>query len=74
MQEDSSGGGSDGGGGGGGGGGSNGGGLRPEVRVEIGVTHMQVKVPHVQSNASSKCPNIRVPMFGVQTEFYLCRR
>ncbi len=27
-----------------------------------------------KSNASSKCPNIQVPMFGVQTEFYLCRR
>ncbi len=27
-----------------------------------------------KSDASSECPNIRVPMFGIQTEFYLCRR
>ncbi len=51
MQEDISGGceGSDGGGGGGGGGGdSNGRGLmKPMVRLEIGVTRMQVRVPHI---------------------------
>jgi hypothetical protein len=28
-----------------------------------------------KSDASSECPNIRVPMFGVQTtEFYLCQK
>jgi hypothetical protein len=40
------GGGGGGGDGGGGGGGSDGGGLRTEVRVEIGVTHMKERVPH----------------------------
>ncbi len=43
--EESCGGGSD---GGGGSGGSNGGGLmKPMVRLEIGVTHMQVSVPRI---------------------------
>ena len=88
RQEDSSDGGGGGGGvggsdGGGGGGGSDGSGLRPEMRVEIGVTRMQVRAPHIhwqqffganKSDASSECPNIWVPMFGIQTEFYLCCR
>jgi hypothetical protein len=83
MQEDSnggggggggSGGGSDGGsgrgGGGGGGGGSNGGGVRPEVRVEIGVTRMQVRVPCIQIGeylAQSRAMHLaNVQIFGSQ--------
>ena len=56
--------------------------------MEIGVTRMQVRVPRKQigdtlaqsraMHASSECPNIWVPMFGVQTSknrvlsVYLC--
>ena len=43
--------------------------MKPMVRLEIGVTCMQVRVPriHIGDDVSSECSNIRVPMFGVQT-------
>jgi hypothetical protein len=69
--------------GGGGGGGSDGGGLRPMVRLEIEVTHMQVRVTRVQIGDNlAQCRAMRlanVQTFGSQclasirpkTEFYL---
>jgi hypothetical protein len=72
--------------GGGGGGGSDGGGLRPMVRLEIEVTHMQVRVTRVQIGnnlAQSRAMRLaNVQTFGSQclvskrpkTEFYLRRR
>jgi hypothetical protein len=85
--EESCGGGSD---GGGGGGGSNGGGfMKPMVRLEIGVTRMQVSVPHThwrqfganKSDASSEYSNIRVQCLASKQSsicaadrFYLWRR
>ncbi len=81
--EESCGGGSD----GGGGGSSDGGGLMmPMVRLEIGVTHMQVRVTQVKLGnnlAQSRAMHLaNVQTFGSQclvskcpkTEFYLCRR
>ena len=43
--------------------------MKPMVRLEIGVTCMQVRVPriHIGDDVSSECSNIQVPMFGVQT-------
>ena len=82
--EESCGGGS---GGGGGGGGSDGSGLmKPMLRLEIGVTRMQVRVPgiHIGDNSAQiKAMRIaNVLTFGSQclaskrpkTEFYLRRR
>jgi len=83
--EESCGGGSD--GRGGSGGGSGGGGLmKPMVRLEIGVTHMQVRVPRIHigdNSAQIKLMRLaNVQTFGSQclaskrskTEFYLRRR
>jgi len=42
-------------------------------RIQIGNNNWQ-QFGANKSDASSECPNIQVPMFGVQTEFYLCHR